>query len=85
MEDAEVQLLRLSLELLIEMVQGPCSGNQDEIIKKDGFIAVLEKVSIALVSLRGSRLSLPIAMEILKLDCCFAFRRANRQGLATCC
>jgi hypothetical protein len=47
MEEAEVQLLRLNLELLVEMVQGPCSGNQDELIQKDGFVAMLEKVRIA--------------------------------------
>jgi hypothetical protein len=49
MENTEVQFLRLNLELLIEMVQGPCSGNQEELIKKGGFIAMVEKVRLKLL------------------------------------
>jgi hypothetical protein len=55
MENAEVHLLRLNLELLVEMVQGPCSGNQDELIQKDGFIAMLEKVGVNMNNFRSGR------------------------------
>ena len=44
MEDAEVELVVSGLDCLIELVQGPCVGNQELLANLDGFIPALDRV-----------------------------------------
>lgn len=44
MEEAEVELVVFGLDLLVEVVQGPCVGNQELLATLDGFVPALDKV-----------------------------------------
>jgi hypothetical protein len=44
MEDAEVETLCYTIDLLVEAVQGPCPGNQELLVFTDGFVACLDKI-----------------------------------------
>ena len=45
MEEAEVALVVFGLDSLIELVQGPCVGNQDLLANLEGFVPALDKVN----------------------------------------
>ena len=44
MEEAEVELLVSGLDCLVELVQGPCVGNQEVLANLEGFIPALDRV-----------------------------------------
>jgi len=44
MEEAEVELLCTNMSFLIECSIGPCPGNQEYLVKIDGFTAIVEKI-----------------------------------------
>jgi hypothetical protein len=44
MEEAEVELVCYTMDLLVECVQGPCAGNQEQLVFTDGFVDCLDKM-----------------------------------------
>jgi hypothetical protein len=72
MEEAEVELIITSLELLTEMVQGPCKENQNLIVATDGMPACLDKV---IQSTFHSRIGVALKLKV---------KAAALQLLASC-
>ena len=44
MEDGELDLLEATLDCLCELLQGPCTGNQELISRDDAFLNAVDKV-----------------------------------------
>lgn len=68
MENAEVRLLSASLDALVESIQGPCSQNQEFIVKDDSFLASLDTILQSPFHTRISRrLRMGVKMKSLEV------------------